>query len=177
MADLAALELSLAQPVIQRRFGDGQMPGESRQGPFVISPLGPIDIGGALAAREQGHLAALAIAAQLQHLSASNRDRLARPHFRALARCLAARPLLDTMYRPHQENRIPQDDVIVCRCEEVTAGQVRAHVRLGCLGPNQTKAFGRCGMGPCQGRLCGLTVTEIIADQRQVPGLCKECSG
>ncbi|MCK7613861.1 hypothetical protein M0H32_16965 [Roseibium sp. CAU 1639] len=34
---------------------------------------------------------------------------------------------------------------------------------MGCLGPNQTKAFGRPGMGPCQGRYCGLTVTELLA--------------
>ncbi|WVV49469.1 hypothetical protein THH46_15155 [Pseudomonas sp. NA13] len=39
---------------------------------------------------------------------------------------------------------------------------------MGCLGPNQTKAFGRCGMGPCQGRQCGLSVTEIIAERRHV---------
>ena len=57
---------------------------------------------------------------------------------------------------------------MVCRCEEVTAGQIRRYVELGCLGPNQTKAFGRCGMGPCQGRFCGLTVTEIIAQARGV---------
>ena len=31
------------------------------------------------------------------------------------------------------------------------------------------KSFLRCGMGPCQGRLCGLTVTELIADARGVP--------
>ena len=31
------------------------------------------------------------------------------------------------------------------------------------------KSFLRCGMGPCQGRLCGLTVTELIADVRGVP--------
>ena len=31
------------------------------------------------------------------------------------------------------------------------------------------KAFLRCGMGPCQGRLCGLTVTELIAEKRGVP--------
>ena len=41
-------------------------------------------------------------------------------------------------------------------------------VELGCLGPNQAKAFVRCGMGPCQGRLCGLTVTELIAHARGV---------
>ncbi|MNT79656.1 Hydrogen cyanide synthase subunit HcnB [compost metagenome] len=63
---------------------------------------------------------------------------------------------------------MPADDVVVCRCEEVTAGDIRGFVQLGCSGPNQTKSFGRCGMGPCQGRQCGLTVTEIIADARNV---------
>jgi hypothetical protein len=38
--------------------------------------------------------------------------------------------------------------------------------RIGCEGPNQMKAFLRCGMGPCQGRLCGLTITELIAAER-----------
>ena len=37
------------------------------------------------------------------------------------------------------------------------------YAKLGCKGPNQAKAFGRCGMGPCQGRYCGLTVTELLA--------------
>ncbi len=40
---------------------------------------------------------------------------------------------------------------------------------LGCPGPNQLKAFTRCGMGPCQGRLCGPTVSELIAAERGVP--------
>ena len=35
--------------------------------------------------------------------------------------------------------------------------------REGCTGPNQAKTYTRCGMGPCQGRYCGLTVTEIVA--------------
>jgi bacterioferritin-associated ferredoxin len=56
----------------------------------------------------------------------------------------------------------------VCRCEEVTAGQIVDTVALGCTGPNQMKAFLRCGMGPCQGRECGLTVTELIAQARGV---------
>ena len=41
--------------------------------------------------------------------------------------------------------------------------------RIGCEGPNQMKAFLRCGMGPCQGRQCGLAVTELIASVRGVP--------
>jgi glycine/D-amino acid oxidase-like deaminating enzyme len=41
--------------------------------------------------------------------------------------------------------------------------------RAGCVGPNQLKSFVHCGMGPCQGRLRGLTVSEIFAEARGVP--------
>ncbi|SAL83471.1 BFD/(2Fe-2S)-binding domain-containing protein [Caballeronia terrestris] len=125
-------------------------------------------IGGALAAAEQGELSALAVAAQLGAIDTASRDRQAAPHRRKLADVMRIRPFLDSLYRPRDANRIPADDVIVCRCEEVTAGDVRGFVELGCLGPNQAKSFGRCGMGPCQGRLCGLTVTEVIAQARSV---------
>src|SRR5690606_27994120 len=76
----------------------------------------------------------------------------------------AARPLLDALYPPSPEVLRPDDATIVCRCEEVTAGEIRALAGLGCLGPNQLKAFSRAGMGPCQGRYCGLTVTELLAE-------------
>ncbi|MBF9061468.1 FAD/NAD(P)-binding oxidoreductase, partial [Rhodobacterales bacterium HKCCSP123] len=90
-------------------------------------------------------------------------DRRAVPLRSALARELAARPFLDAAYPPVAEALDPADTTIVCRCEEVTAGTIRGHARLGCLGPNQAKAFGRAGMGPCQGRYCGLTVTSLLA--------------
>lgn len=125
-------------------------------------------IGGALAAALQGQLAALGAANALGRLAANERDRRAAPLRTELAAHLRIRPFLDALYRPKAQNRIPADDVLVCRCEEVTAGTLREHVKLGCTGPNQAKSFGRCGMGPCQGRLCGLTVTEVIADARQV---------
>jgi NADPH-dependent 2,4-dienoyl-CoA reductase/sulfur reductase-like enzyme len=63
----------------------------------------------------------------------------------------------------------PADEVIACRCEEIPAGQVRRAVRLGASGPNQVKAFLRCGMGPCQGRICGPIVCAVIAGARGVP--------
>jgi NADPH-dependent 2,4-dienoyl-CoA reductase/sulfur reductase-like enzyme len=125
-------------------------------------------IGGALAAVLQGQLAALGVVCALGRLPVDERDRRAAPLRTELAAHLRVRPFLDALYRPKTQNRIPADDVLVCRCEEVTAGTLRDHVKLGCTGPNQAKSFGRCGMGPCQGRLCGLTVTEVIADARQV---------
>ena len=126
-------------------------------------------IAGAQAAAAQGALAGLAVAAQLGAIDLSTREREASVHRRKIADAVRIRPFLDSLYRPRDANRIPADDVMVCRCEEVTAGEVRGFVSLGCLGPNQAKAFGRCGMGPCQGRMCGLTVTEIIACARNVP--------
>lgn len=126
-------------------------------------------IGGAQAAKIQGDVVALAIAAQLGAIDTATRDRDAAPRLRELAGVMRIRPFLDSLYRPRDENRVPADDVIVCRCEEVTAGQLRQFVALGCAGPNQAKSFGRCGMGPCQGRLCGLTVTEVIAAARRAP--------
>lgn len=125
---------------------------------------------GAQASAVQGRLAALAIGERLGVVT--DFERRSAPLERQLRRHAAIRPFLDTLYRPSDETRIPQaGDIVVCRCEEITASQIRRCVELGCLGPNQTKAFGRCGMGPCQGRFCGLTVTEIIARARAVdPG-------
>ncbi len=112
-------------------------------------------------------MAALAIAGQLGQ--GADTEQRARQLQGEMAQATHIRPFLDVLYRPLDEHRIPPaDDVLVCRCEEVTAGQIRHYVALGCQGPNQAKAFGRCGMGPCQGRLCGLTVTELIAQARAV---------
>lgn len=122
-------------------------------------------IGGALVAELQGELAGIAVANALcQGARQDGEAQRAR-----IRQHLAIRPFLNQQYRPRDEFRIPSDEVIVCRCEEVTAGSIRAQVALGCSGPNQTKSFSRCGMGPCQGRQCGLTVTEVIAQATGLP--------
>ncbi|HTP95350.1 MAG TPA: NAD(P)/FAD-dependent oxidoreductase [Burkholderiales bacterium] len=126
-------------------------------------------IAGAQAAESAGRLAALAIGCKLGRIDARERDRRAVQVRAGLARHLRARGFLDALYRPPQRAVAPADDVLACRCEEVTAGEIRRLAQGGCPGPNQMKAFVRAGMGPCQGRLCGLTVTEIIAAARRVP--------
>jgi NADPH-dependent 2,4-dienoyl-CoA reductase/sulfur reductase-like enzyme len=121
-------------------------------------------IAGAEAAAITGQLAALDAVAFLDMLAPAERDRRVAPLRAALRRELAIRPLLDRLYRPAPGLLVPPDDVIACRCEEVTVGQVRRAARLGAQGPNQAKAFTRCGMGPGQGRLCGPTVSAVMAD-------------
>ena len=79
---------------------------------------------------------------------------------------MSIRPFLETLYAPSAAILSPDDGTTVCRCDEITAGQIREAVDLGVSGPNQVKAFLRRGMGPCQGRMCGLAVTWIIAQRR-----------
>lgn len=141
----------------------------------VLDPMGESSIGGvfiagdgsgiigAAASAEAGTLCALAILKRLGRMTDAefaSRKTAAR---RALDAQLTVRPFLDRLYRPRHEVLAPSDAVVVCRCEMVRAGAIRDVVRQGCLGPNQTKAFLRSGMGPCQGRMCGPTVSAIVA--------------
>lgn len=121
-------------------------------------------IGGAEVAEMSGRLAALRIALDSGRMSNAAFDAAATPLEAARSRAGAIRPFLDAAYPPFAEALSPSDGTVICRCEEVTAGDVRGYAKLGCLGPNQTKAFGRAGMGPCQGRYCGLTVTALLAE-------------
>ena len=123
---------------------------------------------GAVCARLQGELAGLDAANTLGHLSAADTTAAMDEPKRALRHYHAIRAFLDTFFAPAPEFRTPSDETLVCRCESITAGTVRACVREGCLGPNQLKAFCRAGMGPCQSRQCALTVAEIIAAERGV---------
>ena len=118
-------------------------------------------IAGAFAAEERGRLAAIAAISALKPDAQVENEQSIR---NSLARHELGRKFIDTLFQPPKQFRVPEGKTIVCRCEEVTAEQVRSTAALGCEGPNQMKAFLRCGMGPCQGRLCGLTVGEIIAD-------------
>ena len=121
-------------------------------------------IGGAQAAAYRGELAGLYAARQAHKLDSSALKRQAASARDAVNRQLAIRPFLDELYQPLDEFLTPADDTLVCRCEEVSAGDLREFAALGALGPNQAKAYGRCGMGPCQGRVCGLVVSEVLAD-------------
>lgn len=126
-------------------------------------------IGGATASEQGGRLAALSAAQDLGAITAAQRDRRARPISAAQRRELALRPFLDALYRPADALRVPAiASTIVCRCEEVTAGEISRAIEAGASGPNQLKAFLRAGMGACQGRMCGLTVCETIAAKRGV---------
>jgi len=126
-------------------------------------------ITGAKGAANTGRIAALKIARSLAKISQGKLTKLAQSPSKKLAKETCIRPFIDRLYYPAQTFLTPEDDTLVCRCEEVLAKDIRHMVKQGCTGPNQTKAFSRVGMGPCQGRLCGLTVSNIIAEESQRP--------
>lgn len=57
------------------------------------------------------------------------------------------------------------DNVLVCRCQEVTAGEIRAAIRAGARDVTQVKLRTRAGMGLCQGRTCELLVQQILSQE------------
>jgi len=122
-------------------------------------------IGGGPMATVRGHLAAIGSAFKLDKISESERDRLAIEHRKNLKKETLIRPFLDHVFPPNPQTLSPADDnVLVCRCEEITRGQIREAIAQGARHPAQIKARTRSGMGPCQGRMCAATISEIIAD-------------
>ncbi|NVZ95282.1 FAD-dependent oxidoreductase [Pseudomonas sp. D6002] len=73
---------------------------------------------------------------------------------------------LETAF-PFPENWAAEapDELILCRCEEVSVGEVRTVVDEGHWEVNRVKAHCRVGMGRCQGRMCGLAAAEIVAQR------------
>ena len=126
-------------------------------------------IWGAKSSEYMGCLSALNVACRLKCITDTDRDKKAAPYFSAVKREMSIRPFLDHVFPPAVQALVPPDDhTIVCRCEEVTAGQIREAVAIGARDPGQVKGHTRCGMGPCQGRMCGLTVAEIVAESAKI---------
>jgi bacterioferritin-associated ferredoxin len=119
---------------------------------------------GGVAAQLKGAFAALDMAESLKALPQQKKNGAAQGIKQRLYRELAPRPFVDALYRPRPNlYRLPPD-TLVCRCEAVTAGDIRKAIAEGCRDPNEIKAMTRCGMGHCQGRMCGSALAEITTD-------------
>lgn len=119
-------------------------------------------IGGAEVAELAGARAALALLAD-NHL----------PSDAALTVHLDTRLRTEARFRAALDRAFPYpaklaakmaDEVSVCRCEVISAGELRAAAAAEAPEMNRAKAFSRVGMGRCQGRLCGPPAAEVLAD-------------
>ena len=125
---------------------------------------------GAEAAEASGRVAAATVALSLGRIAEAERDLRTAPDLNRLTGQRWLRRFLDAMFPPPDWIGRMADETFVCRCEEVRASDLRK-VAPHAQGPNQLKAYTRAGMGPCQGRMCGHTVTEVLAAARDMaPG-------
>jgi len=163
IADLARCEFAFDEATRQwlaRTDADGRA-----SAPGVYLAGDGARVLGARAAEVTGELAALAALADLGHRVDADRRRqllAAKADYATFARGLAR-----AFPWPHELAAGVSDDTIVCRCEAVTAGTLRATVSAGgATEANRAKAFSRVGMGRCQGRYCGHAAAEIVSAAR-----------
>lgn len=117
---------------------------------------------GARSAELKGRLAAYTIALEMHRISQEEYRDLTATLRPELELELAPRPFIDAMYAPRPDLFTMSDATVICRCEGVTAGRIRDLVEEGYTDHNEIKAIIRCGMGPCNGRMCGPAVMELI---------------
>ncbi|QOV34191.1 FAD-dependent oxidoreductase [Streptomyces ferrugineus] len=118
-------------------------------------------IGGAALSLAEGHIAGRSAAARLRGTRPDPAEWAAAARARTRLRVFFA--ALDSVYTPpaHWAEQIT-DDTVVCRCEEVTGGAIRAAVaELGAGDTRTVKLLTRAGMGWCQGRVCGPAVAGL----------------
>ena len=117
--------------------------------PGIFCAGEPTGIAGLDAALVQGEIAGLAAAGQPQYSSALRRRR---------AKEQAFGEQLDRAFRLRTEVcSLSGPDTIVCRCEDVNFAQLQGHDSW-----TEAKLQTRCGMGPCQGRICGAAVQSLF---------------
>lgn len=139
----------------------------SRPGVWVAGDGAGIE--GAEAAQIAGRLAALDAARVIGVLSEPAFANQAPSLLRRRAGLQMGRRFLDALDPPRDPAADLADSTIVCRCEEVTAGEIRTVVAAGAGDPNQVKTATRCGMGACQGRMCGPVLSQIVARETGRP--------
>lgn len=129
-------------------------------------------IRGAKLAALAGEIAGLAVAAKAgRSIDQQRVARLRQDHAKgqrfsdAIADMLSANPSDIAAIAP---------ETVVCRCEDVRRHEIDAAVDAGAHDINQLKHFTRCGMGPCQGRMCGDVAEELVALRS---GLSREAVG
>lgn len=164
LADLAGCEFSFDEPTQQWLPATDEDGRSSVKGIYLAGDGARIR--GADAAERSGRLAALA-AMQDGGLKVEGLTVL-REQLQVFSRFAAG--LRAAFPWPARFASMLPDETIVCRCEAITAGELRRVVReTGAQEANRAKAFSRVGMGRCQGRFCAHAGAEVIAAVASVP--------
>jgi thioredoxin reductase/bacterioferritin-associated ferredoxin len=127
---------------------------------------------GALPSAVQGQLAGLAAALDHGAMDATRHEDETRHLKRRLRRYVRFADASCTLMQfPTESLQEVPATTIVCRCEDVTAGDILQAQRSGACDINQLKHFTRLGMGPCQGRLCAMNAADFLRADAPEGGL------
>ena len=123
-------------------------------------------IGGAENARLEGRLAGAAVAVQTEHLNSQAAGEIFARIRPDLARQRRFARLLGELFpsRPGWIS-LAREDTLLCRCEEVSLGEVKAAMADGARTLGEVKMVTRVGMGNCQGRMCERSVVNAIIQE------------
>ncbi len=64
---------------------------------------------------------------------------------------------------------LKDDNTIICRCADVTVGEIKEVIRKGYTTLDEIKRLTRAGMGQCQGKTCRNLLLQVIANELHVP--------
>src|SRR5262245_17114703 len=128
-------------------------------------------VGGAIRAAWQGTIAGLAAAVAIGRLNEADCVRAAAPARRHVLREERFAAAMHAVYpvQPGWRDRLTPQTVL-CRCEEVTAGRIKNDfLAYGADDLRSERLLSRTGMGPCQGRMCGLAAASVLAAESGQP--------
>ena len=133
--------------------------------PGVFAAGDGAGVGGALVAVQEGRVAGITAAELAGALSRTEADRRRRPALRRLRGLAPVRAALDELSYPRPGLvDLATADTLLCRCEEVTAAQVRDAVGHGAGDLQAVKLLTRFGMGACQGRTCAPAAAAVLGE-------------
>jgi NADPH-dependent 2,4-dienoyl-CoA reductase/sulfur reductase-like enzyme len=151
--------------LVVERDGDGR----TSQGDVFVAGDGG-GLGGARVAMAHGFLAGVTAASDLGLKADAALLHEADGQRRTLKRHLAFQEALWRLYEaPRLSLQLATDDTVLCRCEEVTLGQIRAAFDEGTHAIGSAKRATRAGMGRCQGRYCASLLAELSSAASGAP--------
>jgi NAD(P)H-nitrite reductase large subunit len=139
----------------------------NKAGVFVAGEI--TGIGGSALALEEGHLAGISAAEFAGTLTPDAADKQRRQPMAQRARLDRFARALSELFGPRPGLwEFLNDDITVCRCEEVKASAVMACIADGATTNKSIKDWTRAGMGLCEGRVCRGMIAEILARERGI---------
>jgi NAD(P)H-nitrite reductase large subunit len=120
-------------------------------------------VGGALKSINEGRIAAISILKGMEKIKEKDFKKQHMKLLKERKNNLIFSKYFNTLYGIRAKDiDIISDDTVICRCEDVSMGEIRSAVKEGFVTPGALKLSVRAGMGNCQGRTCGPLIYDLL---------------